>query len=66
MAAREAYFLYVERVATGATEADGPLSSLWRPASCGLGKGRDLPPAHPELSIPDLVLVFEEPPWRWA
>src|SRR2546425_5174962 len=27
-AAREAYFLYVERAAEGANEADGPLSSL--------------------------------------
>src|SRR5207249_2858315 len=28
-AAREAYFLYVERAAEGANEADGPLSSPW-------------------------------------
>jgi len=28
MAAREAYFLYVERAVEGANEADGPLSSL--------------------------------------
>src|SRR5204863_10118692 len=28
-AAREAYFLYVERAAEGANAADGPLSSLW-------------------------------------
>jgi hypothetical protein len=28
MAAREAYFLYVERAAEGVNEADGPLSSL--------------------------------------
>jgi hypothetical protein len=28
MAAREAYFLYVERAAKGANEADGPFSSL--------------------------------------
>jgi hypothetical protein len=27
MAAREAYFLYVERAAEGANEADGPLSA---------------------------------------
>jgi hypothetical protein len=29
MAAREAYFLYVERAVAGANEADGPFSSLY-------------------------------------
>ena len=32
MAAREAYFLYVERVAEGANAADGPFSALERVA----------------------------------
>jgi hypothetical protein len=29
MAAREAYFLYVERAAEGANAADGPFSAAW-------------------------------------
>src|SRR5438094_2379303 len=43
-AAREAYFLYVERAAEGANAADGPLSSLWlalQPAFEALGQGID-------------------------
>jgi len=31
MAAREAYFLYVERAAEGANEADGPFPSPYAP-----------------------------------
>src|ERR1700687_5126123 len=50
-AAREAYFLYVERAAEGANEADGPFS-----AACLCPEGRQHP-LRKQLHLPESIRV---------
>src|SRR5438093_7708822 len=52
-AAREAYSLYVERAAEGANEADGPLSSPWRPEDAAGERARVLPVVEDDLAADD-------------